>query len=153
MSWTNPSAVITQWRTQLLACSAVSALPVVEADFHYPFFAGGGLVPDTLPAVLLQEPEHTRHRYAEGALPLIGGTLKAGFYLDEATATDAGFLETFARNVIEQLGSQYDGGLAFKNYATTLSSEPKPAARAAGANDSRNLYRSVILTVQYGLDR
>lgn len=150
MTWANPSGVLIQFRTQLLACATISAVPMVVGDFHYPEFAAAGITPDTLPACLLQEGRGTRERYAEGAVGLIGGTLKASFYFKEAIAVNAGYMETFSRDLIKDLSSQYYG-LPFRDWEVTLSSEPKPAARGAGINNSNDLYRAVTITVQYGL--
>jgi len=151
MSWTNPSAVIIKWREQLLACAVVDDL-YDEEDFHYPQFAPSGETPDDILAVLLQESAHNRERIGEGMLPLVGGTLKAQFYLPEDVANDAGYMETFSRTVIAQLGAQYSG-IAFREFDVALSSEPKPAARASGANTTSNLYRTVTITAMYGLSR
>lgn len=154
MTWSNPSAVLTQWRAQLVASTTVAALPLLSAGFHYPEFTTSGITPDTLPVALLQESEEGRERYAEGAIPLISGTLKATFYFAEAMAATAGFMETFARDVIKDLALQSaSGGLAFKSFSTSLSSEPKPTARAAGVDTPASMYRAVTITANYGLSR
>lgn len=152
MTWANPSGLITKFRDQLLLCADVTSSGLVSNDFHYPDFAAAGTTPDTIPAVLLQEPVEERERYAEGAIPLISGTLKAAFFFPLSIAVSAGFMETFARNVIKQLASQ-SPGISFKGYSTALSTDPKPSARAAGADDTTNLYRRVTITVTYGLSR
>jgi len=154
MTWLNASAVITQWRDQLLLCPAVIAAPFVSADVNYPTFAGGDAkTPDSLPAIILQEAPQTRTRYAEGAIPLIAGNLKAVFFFPMSVAVNAGFCETFARQVILELGAQYNSGLAFSDYETSLASDPRPGARAAGESSSTNTYRAVAITVRYGLSR
>jgi len=153
VTWVNASAVLTQYRAQLLACPTVDAL-FDEANFHYPYFQGGSSeTPDSLPACLLQEIPQRRVRYAEGAIPLISGTLKACFYFLVTDAVNAGFCETFARDVILELGQQLNGGLAFSDYEVTLSSDPRPGARAAGDTAQQNTFRAVTITVQYGLSR
>lgn len=152
MTWSNPSDVLTTFRDQLLLCASVIGVPLVEADFHYPSFGVTGAAPSDLPAVLLQEPVEERERYAEQALPLIGGTLKAAFYFPESVASNAGYMETFCRTVIKELGLQFSG-LAFRRFSVSLSTDPKPAARAAGVDDSANMYRAATITVEYGLSR
>jgi hypothetical protein len=154
MTWSNPSAVITQWRDQLLLCPSVAAVPIGSPDVHYPTFAGGDSEsPDSLPCALLQEAPQSRTRYAEGAIPLISGMLKANFYFPLTLATSAGFCETFARQVILELGQQYNAGLAFSDFETILSSDPRPGARASGEDSPTNTYRAVTITVRYGLSR
>ena len=148
MTWMNPYGTITQYRTQLLLCDTIIT-SFATGVFHYPSFGPSGATPDTLPACLLQEGEQDRDRYAEGAIPLISGILKASFYFEEAQATDAGWLESFCRSVIYDLGKQFNG-LPFKNHKVTLSSEPTPGLRAA---DGENLYRAATITSTYGLTR
>lgn len=154
MTWANPSGVMTQWRAQLLLCPSILAVPFAQADFHYPNFEGGSSeTPDSLPAVLLQEAPQTRQRYAEGAIPLISGTLRAVFFFPIAMAVNAGFCETFIRAVMLELGEQYNGGLAFSDYECSLSSDPRPGARASETDQTNNSFRAVSLTVRYGLTR
>jgi hypothetical protein len=154
MSWSNPSAVITQWRDQLLLCPVVIAVPIVQADVHYPAFAGGDAeFPDSLPCILVQEAPQSRVRYAEGAIPLISGNLRANFYFPLSIAVSAGFCETFARQVLLELGQQFNSGLAFSDFETILSSDPRPGARASGEDSSTNTYRAVTISVRYGLSR
>jgi len=154
MTWSNASPVLIQFRAQLLLSPTILAVPMVQAEFHYPAFGPSGTTPETMPACLLQETPQERERYAEGALPLVSGTLKAAFFFGEATSLDSGAMEAFARDVIKDLALQSaSGGISFRSFSTSLSSDPKPAARAAGETSAVNLYRSVTITANYGLSR
>ena len=156
--WLNANPVITQFRTQLLACTAVTDAGLVEESFHYPSFSfSTENDPDEIPACLLTETPQQRERYAEGAIPLISGTLTAKFYLPASLAENAGWVETFVRSVVYQLGAQYYG-LAWKSFNVTLSSNPTPAQRAADVEAEDNdlppvVYREAVITAHYGLSR
>ncbi len=144
MSLTNPHGTIQQLADQILLCPAVIAKGIVdETQLWYPNMS----VPDAVfPAILLTERNQTRTRYAEAAIPLISGTFTIIYF---ETGTDPGELETFARQLVLELGSQYYG-LCFREFSVGLCSDPKPGQRAAGGNSD---YRQISITVQYGLTR
>lgn len=150
MTWSlGASDIIIQWRTQLKACALLSTW--LDSQFHYPAFDP---LADGIPAVLLAETPHTRERYAEGAIPLIGFSLRADFYLDATNFPDAGYVETFARDIIKQLGSQYYG-FAWKSLGTELASDPTPGQRAVSQDETSppTLYRVITVRAEVGLSR
>lgn len=140
------SAILVQWRTQLMACP--SLLAITEPQYHYPTF---DFQKDPLPAVLLGETNHRRVRYAEGANGLIGFTLLAKFHFKVEGTQTAADMETLARTVTKELWDQFYG-LAWKDIDTNLSSDPTPAMRADG-EQTGVVYRSFLLTANVGLDR
>jgi hypothetical protein len=127
----------------------VVAAGFVLASYHYPAFDP---IADGMPACELAERDMQRERYAEGAIPLISGTLSATFFFDKTQGPDAGYLETFSRAVILELGEQYYG-LAIKSMTATLASAVTPGQRAAEENTPGAEYRTVTITAQYGLSR
>lgn len=147
MSLTNPTPIITQLASQLLLCPSVIAKGFIDDDnIWYPNFA---IKTGTLPAILLVETPQVRTRYAEGAIPLVSGTLKIIYYED---GTDPGSLENFARSLCIDLGSQYYG-ICFRDYHVGLCSDPKPGQRAVAEGKPTADYRQITTTVQYGLTR
>jgi len=150
MVWANASAIMVQWRAQILACPSVIAIGVTSSNIHYPQLdLGGG---DALPAVKLVDPAHSRTRHAEGAVGLAQLSLSAHFYVGLTTAVDAGFLETFARDVVQELWEQYYG-FAWRDISTALASDPTPGQRAAGEEIPEVLFRGVSILADVGLDR
>lgn len=144
MSLTNPTPIVQQMVDQLLLCPSVIAKGITtEVPIWYPSIP---LQTATLPGLLVVETAQERQRYAEGAIPLISGTFKIVFY---EAGTDPGQMEAFARQLAVDLGSQYYG-LCFRSFSVGLCSDPTPGQRAVGGNAD---YRSISLTVQYGLTR
>lgn len=149
MTWSaGASGILTQWRTQLRACPSISAWEVEQ--FHYPALD----LADGLSCVLLAETGHNRDRYAEGAVPLIGFSLRADFYLLVTDYPDAGYVETFARTIVSELGAQYYG-FAWKSLGTDLASDPTPGMRATAQDESSPspLYRVITVRADVGLTR
>jgi len=145
MTLTNAPATVTQLETQVAACPCVIAKGA-QANIWYPNIS---LKTVTLPAILLVEVSQERTRYAEGAVPLISGTFKIVFY---EAGTDPGDMETFARQLILELGEQYYG-LCFRSYQVGRCSDPTPGQRAVADGKPSADYRSITITVQYGLSR
>jgi hypothetical protein len=147
MTLVNPTPIITQLAAQLLLSPTVIAKGfTTDADIWYPNLS---LKAATFPALLLVETPQKRTRYAEGALPLISGTLKIIYY---EAGTDPGSLENFARSLCIDLGSQYYG-ICFRDYEVGLCSDPKPGQRAVADGKPNADYRQITTTVQYGLTR
>lgn len=144
MTWTNPPAVVTQWRDQLLACASVASAGIVSARAHYPALA---VQTDTLPAVVVADTNPRRDRYAEGSTGLPSGNLVATFYLPTSSYTDAGSVESFASAVIKELMAQ-STIIPFRDVSSGLASDPTPGARAAGGNAD---HRTITITATYGL--
>lgn len=129
MTWSNPSAMLVQWRTQLLASSTVVGLGAVTGSFHYPAASLGdvdGQTVDARPAIVLAETSTTRNRYAVGAQPIMSGTLRATFYLD---VDDVGAIETAARSIVDDLSLQQPG-IPFSSFRVSLGSNPQQGERA-----------------------
>jgi len=146
MTLTNAIPTITQLSAQVLACPCVIAKPITADEVWYPNIS---LKMATLPAILLVETSQERVRYAEGAIPLISGTFKIIFY---EAGTDPGLVEAFARQLVLELGSQYYG-LCFRNFQVGRCSDPTPGQRAVADGKPSADYRSIAITVQYGLSR
>lgn len=144
MVWLNPPPTVLQFRTQLLLCPSLVAY--LEAVYHYP---SADPERDPMPYVLLQEPKQTRNRYAEGAVPLISGTLVAAIF---DTTLDTGAFEKLGRQVNFELCTQYFG-LAIQSVEAGLASNPTPGAKAESENEDgeQMSYRAFLITVNYGL--
>lgn len=148
MSWSAyASPILLQWRTQLEACATLAG--ITQAQYHTPEL---DIAEDLFPAVLLQEISLRRDRYAEGAVPLVGFTLTADFYLPFAVAPDDCAAEAFARNVINDLGQQYDGFM-IKNMTTELCGTLTPGQRAVGLTDAQMNFRVARIMAEVGLTR
>lgn len=147
MSLTNPTPIITQLASQVLLCPTVLAKGFTDlTNLWYPNISLKEVV---LPAILLVETPQKRQRYAEGALPLVSGTLKIIYY---EAGTNPGSLENFARSLCIDLGNQYYG-ICFRDYDVGLCSDPKPGQRAVADGKPNADYRQITTTVQYGLTR
>lgn len=150
MTWSiNASPILVQWRTQLLACSTLSAFTL--GQYHTPEL---DFEVEVMPAALLQEISLRRDRYAEGAIPLVSFTLIADFYLPPLVAADDCAAEAFARNVINDLGSQYDGFMV-KSFSTELCGTLTPGQRAIALEpgNSNQSFRVARITAEVGLSR
>lgn len=137
MTWVDAPAILTQLRTQLLACAG---WPTGQsAAIHYPVledFTG-----ETFPLAVLAETSRTFDPYADGAVPLGGGTLQAVIY---GTGT-IGATEQLGRTLLSQLIAQ-PTGIPFRPGECGLSSDASPA-KIAGASE----YRTVTLSLAWGL--
>jgi len=148
MSWSAyASAILIQWRTQLEACATLAG--ITQAQYHTPEL---DIAADTFPAVLLQEISLRRDRYAEGAVPLVGFTLTADFYLPSSVAADDCAAEAFARAVINDLGQQYSGFM-IKSMTTELCGTLTPGQRAVGLEDVQMNFRVARIQAEIGLTR
>lgn len=147
MTLINPTPIITQLSAQVLLSPTVTAKGFTDlTNIWYPNLS---LKEAVLPAILLVETPQKRIRYAEGARPLVSGTLKIIYY---EAGSDPGSLENFARSLCIDLGEQYYG-ICFRDYEVGLCSDPKPGQRAVAVGKPNADYRQITTTVQYGLTR
>lgn len=143
------TAILLQWRTQLLACPTVVTAGILSPNIHYPNF---DFEQDDIPAILVGEKNHRRFRYAEGAAGLISFDTIAKIYLPVGGGKDGGTIEKMARDIVLDLWNQFYG-FAWRDIDTNLSSEPTPAQRADGSNIANMSYRAILITANIGLDR
>lgn len=120
MTLTNAPDVITQFSTQLAACSSWTT---GTAGHWYPSSVG---TIATLHAVLASMNEE-RTKYAEGASGVPSGTLRANVFVP----TSLGDAETLGRALIKELTDQ-DTGLAFRGGSCALAGEAGPSSVAGG---------------------
>ncbi|MBA3591563.1 hypothetical protein [Methylibium sp.] len=137
MSFTDPPAILTQLRTQLAACAGWAN---GSGAVHYPDLPA--LAGATFPLAVVAESSRTFDTYADGALPLGGGSMQVVVY---ATGS-VGVVEELGRTILSQLLAQFTG-IPFRPSECGLSSDPSPA-KVAGASE----YRAVTLTIGWGLN-
>ncbi|MBA3622959.1 MAG: hypothetical protein H0W48_00515 [Methylibium sp.] len=136
MTWTDPTAVISQLRTQLVACAGWAA---GESAVHYPDIEG--MAAASYPLAILAESSRTAEAFAAGLDALSGGTLQVVIYGTGSIGT----VEELGRTILGQLLAQH-AGFVFRASECGLSSDPSPAQVAGGS-----AYRSVTLTLSWGL--
>lgn len=152
MAWTNPPDVIVELRAMLVACASAVAAGLVQANVHYPFAiaeSDDATSPDSMPRALVEESTHTRTRYAESGVAAIpGGTL--GIRID--AELDIGQLEELGRDLASELASQ-STGLPVQSVTVGNAVQESAARRAADATsgDTKAAYRSISLTIEWGL--
>lgn len=135
-TWTNPSTILTQLRTQLVACAGWAN---GQNAVNYPELAA--LMSGTFPLAVLAERSRTATLFCEGVAAIPGGELEVIIY-----ATDTiGTLETLGRTILDQLLAQASG-IPFRPAECGLSSDPSPA-KIAGSSD----VRSITLKLPWGL--
>lgn len=119
MSLTNPPAFITQLDTQFRACASWTG----GTNTWYP------IAPDasTLPFAVL-ETTQTRTPYAESTR----GIANNDFVISITAALSVGQMETLAENIINELSSQFNGGLPFRSFSYDISSDIGYAEIAGG---------------------
>jgi hypothetical protein len=152
MTLINPPPVVTQLRNQLLLCQSFIDVGIDTAKIHYPNASPSGDLADTMPFAVIAEQTQKRTKYAEGAIPLVSGTLGVTIYADETSFPTIGDLETFGRQVTLDLGSQFYG-LHIRDSECGLASDLSPGQRAAEEDTPQAAYRTISLTFHYGLSR
>lgn len=133
MSLTNPTAYITQLDTQFRACASWTG----TTNTWYPNAPEGTSRP-----YAVYESTQRRTAYAEGAVPLPSNDFAIAIHAD----LTVGQMETLAENIIEELGSQFNGGLPFRDLAYDLSSDIGEQAEAGGQTT-----RTIVITGTTGL--
>lgn len=149
MSWSNPPDAVTAFRDMLLLCGSVTGAGFSSGTFHYPaaVLEGGSTATD-VPCCVLQEDDHDRSPYAEGAYGVPTGTVSATFHRD----TDAGTLEKMARDACYELSLvTQSSGLAQLRPRVMLASDPSPGSMAADSTETSSKFRSITITATYGL--
>lgn len=135
-TWTDPPAIITQLRTQLVACASWSTGINAVNYPELPVLSGA-----TFPLALLSEGSRTFDTYADGAAPLAGGMLQVVIH---STGT-IGVTEALGRTILSELLAQWSG-IPFRPGDCGLSSDPSPAKVAGGSS-----YRTITLNLAWGL--
>ena len=136
MTWTDPPAILTQLRTQLVACAGWAN---GQNAVHYPSL--DGLMSATMPLAVLAETSRTAEVYADAVAPIPGGTLQVVIYGTDSVGT----MEALGRTILSQLLSQATG-IPFRPGECGLSSDPSPGMVAGSSG-----VRSVTLTLSWGL--
>lgn len=144
MSFTDADDLITAWRDALLACAAVSALPMVSGNFHYPTLA---VATASLPAAVLYDDGYGSERNGNGDF-IGGGQMGAVFYFPVATFT-VGQVEAFGRNVCDQLVGWTSTSLAIIRARRERASKPRRAAKAAAGDAGGIAYFTVRITADW----
>jgi hypothetical protein len=151
MTWISPPSAVDTMRTMLLASSSFTGAGFISASVHYPAAAietDDATAVDTLPVCVLAEESQERTRYAEGARGLPGGVLSIVLHSD----TDAGTLETLARNIVDDLIlTGQSTGLPIRGGRVGLCSDPTEGQRAADVTDTNSTFRSISISIEYGL--
>ncbi len=135
-TWTNPPAILTQLRTQLVACSSWAN---GSNAVNYPELAA--LMSGTFPLAVLAEMSRRAEVFSEGAAALASGELQVVIY---STGT-IGTAEALGRSILEELLAQATG-IPFRSGDCGLSSDPSPGM-IAGSSD----VRAVTLSLPWGL--
>lgn len=135
-TWADPPAILTQLRTQIVACAGWANGQNAVNYPELPVLAGA-----TFPLCVISTVPGSFEAYADGAAPLASGTLQVVIY---ATGT-IGVVEELGRTILSQLLAQWTG-IPFRQGECGLSSDPSPA-KVAGAS----AYRTITLTLAWGL--
>lgn len=138
MSLTTPPAIVQAFATEIVATTSWTGDEFTSLWYpNKPDFAGV-----TFPIGVIAEMAPRRRIYAEGAGPLLGGTLRLVIYSD----VGIGALETLAHAMLTELLSAYSG-IPYNAAECGVSSDPSPAKVAGGAG----IY-SIALDFPYGLE-
>ncbi len=133
----NAPAMVSQLRTQLVACAGWKApLPAV----HYP---KADLTDSPELVAVLSELSREMNPYAAGAYGLLAGELQVTLHKKHSSIAE---VETLGRTILDQL-LQQQSGIPFRTVGCGLSSDPT-SAQEAGDSD----YVRISLTLGYGLD-
>ncbi len=158
MVWdTSAAAMVVQLRTQLQASTTWTAAGGLLANIHHPSAnpsGGNGSTPDPLPLAEIDADGVGFRRYAEGAGALEQGMLKINliFPATGASAKTPGQVETIARGIVADLHLQ-GSGIPFRDGATIgQASSPTPGAVAADTTGNPCAFRTILITLPYGLN-
>lgn len=146
MAYTNPPPVVDSLKTMLAASTTYAA--TYSTRTHYPSadISGENATADALPLGVIFHEAARRKKYAVGAAGLAGGTLRLVLY----RATDVGTLEAEGQAILSELLA-LDTGLALQDGDVGPCSDPMPGARAANATGTVTEYRTITITLNYGL--
>ncbi len=136
MPFTDASAYLTQFRTQLAACAAWTA---GSSAIHYPEIDWASV---TLPVMVVAEESRGSEQYASGAVGLRTGTLKAVIY----SSGTIGAVEVLADSIIEQMLAQ-QSGIPIRGATRGLCGDATDAMIAASGE-----VRGVEIMFEYGLN-
>lgn len=140
-------------RDMLDACPSWTDAGGAQSHVHYPTINPSGVLDNAcaMPAALIERMATHRRPYAEGARALPSGELQLHLYLDVATFPGISDAEAFADVIADEL-LQQEPGLMLNDATVGEASDPTPAALAANqAPHSFTAYRSVTISLQYGL--
>lgn len=138
MSLTTPPAIVQAFATEIVATTSWTGDEATSLWYpNKPDFAGV-----TFPIGVIAEMAPRRKIYAEGAGPLLGGTLRLIIYAN----VSIGALETLAHAMLTELLSAYSG-IPYQAGECGISSDPS-LSKVAGAS---GIY-SLALDFPYGLE-
>lgn len=135
MAFTDASAYLTQFQTQLAACAVWSG---GSSTIHYPNVNFTGA---TLPCIVVIEDQRGSDQYAAGASGLRSGTLRAILY---STASN-GVIEAMAGTLVEQMLAQ-QSGIPFRSGSHQPAGIAEEAKAATGTS-----VNGVEIAFEYGL--
>lgn len=143
--WSNPPPVIDSLRTMVAACATFTS---GTSHVHYPSatLSGELSTADPLPLAVLFHSSARRSKFAVGAAGLAQGSLSVVLYV----SGDVGTVETYGQAILSELLAQ-DTGLALSDGEASPCSDPTPGQRAADAGSLSTEYRTITLTLSYGL--
>lgn len=133
MTLVNPTAFITQLDTQFRACASWTG----GTNTWFPNAPDASALP-----LAVLESTQSRTPYAEGAR----GLPQNDFVIAISAALTVGQMELLAENIINELSTQFNGGLPFRDFSYDLSSDIGAAEDAAGET-----YRTVTISGSAGL--
>jgi hypothetical protein len=138
VSLTTPPAIVQTFANEIVATTSWTGDEATSLWYPIkPDFTGV-----TFPIGVIAVMAPRRRIYAEGAGPLLGGTLRLVIYSN----VSIGALETLAQAMLTELLSAYSG-IPYTSAECGISSDPSPAKVAGGAG----IY-SIALDLPYGLE-
>lgn len=156
MSWPTGTipAHITQLRTQIQLCTASwVAAGGLLAQIHFAFCNVSGVkgTADLLPAMMIQEATVKRRFFAEGAKPVVGGIFTLVLYVDLSAYPFAANLEALAQAFLDELTAQETGIIFQDDCEVGDASDPSPAMVEADTGTTVTNFRSIKLTIPWGI--
>lgn len=143
-------AAIASLKTMLESSMTWNALTIATGGrtIHYPTvnLNGESGAASPLPVIVIFPTNAQRTKFAVGAAGVAGGELVVRLHMtgDEAAVEAAG------NGILNDLMSN-DAGLAIHSGTCSPPSDPTPGMRAANATGHITNYRTITITLQYGL--
>ncbi len=154
MSWPTGTIPghITQLRTQWNASASWLAAGGLVAQIHYGFCNVAGVkgTADTLPAMLIQSATTKRQPFAEGAAGVLQGQFVCILYATVAACPFAANLEALADSIIAEITAQ-ETGMLWGECSREDASDPSQAANAADTSNTVINFRSIKITLPWGI--
>ncbi len=154
MSWPTGTipGQITQLRTQWNASASWLAAGGLQAQIHFGYCNVAGVqgTADVLPAMLIQSSTTKRQPFAEGAAGVLQGQFTCILYGDLSAFPYAANLEALADLIIGEVTAQ-ETGMLWGEPTRSDASDPTPAANAADTAGTVTNFRSISITLPWGI--